>query len=131
MSQVTDGLVHKTEIKAVAAPIGGGIGGALTTLGLYLLGVFAFGADATANSGADAVAAVPLTVSGPALVIIPAAFAYYAAYRAPHTSRTVVELPPVSGPTASLHAEAGSGDLSTGETADGGSETSLPDDDTV
>lgn len=71
------------EPKVVAAITGAGGGAAVATFLDYVIGVTIYGADATANAGADAVAKVPAPVTGIIAILLAAIGAGVLGYRAP------------------------------------------------
>jgi ABC-type multidrug transport system fused ATPase/permease subunit len=75
------------ESKVIAGAAGGGIGGALATFTLWLLGVFVWGASSAADQAEKAVAAVPTPVAGLVLIVLSSVVAFAAGYVAPHTHR--------------------------------------------
>lgn len=93
MPKIVNGLYKKVETKTIAAPAGAGGGAVVSGFVLYLLGVIAYNASATANSGADAVGAVPAPVTAFTVFVLATIGAWVASYLAPHTSRTVVDAP--------------------------------------
>lgn len=78
---------RKVEAKAIAAPVGGSLGGALTSFILWLLGVLVWHVPSASSSAGDAIAAVPWPVTALLVIIIPGGLAYVAAWLAPHTPR--------------------------------------------
>lgn len=67
--------------KTVAATAGAGLGAAVSSLIIWLLGVTLWGQPATANTVDAAVAAVPSPVSGLVLLIVTAASAGLSGYK--------------------------------------------------
>lgn len=82
--------VKVLESKVVAAAAGASTGGALGVFVTYLIGVYVFGASATANGGQVAVSAVPGPVLGIIAIIFAGTGAGIAGYEAPHTERAPV-----------------------------------------
>lgn len=78
---------HNTEKKVVAGAAGGGAGGVFSTCVLWLLGVTIWGAPATADAAVEAVAAVPVPVSGVVWLVTPALAAFGGGFWADHTPR--------------------------------------------
>lgn len=66
--------------KVLAATVGGGAGATVAAFLLWLLGVLAWGAPATADAATAAVAAVPAPVAGVVLLGVSAAGAFIAGY---------------------------------------------------
>ncbi len=77
--------------KVVAATAGAGIGAAVTTMTLWVLGVVAWDSPSSAAAAADAVAAVPAPVSGVIALVIPTVLAAAASYRTPDRHRVTTD----------------------------------------
>jgi hypothetical protein len=73
--------------KVVASAAGAGVGSALSSLIVWLLGVLVWKQPATAAAVSDAVAAVPSPVAGLILLGVTAASAAVPGYRATDTAR--------------------------------------------
>ncbi len=82
------------EVKVIAGAAGGGGGAAFGTFVIWLLGVLVWGAPSSASHAGDAIAAVPVPVSGLIAILVAAAASAMAGYAAPHTSRP----PPIPPP---------------------------------
>ncbi len=84
------------ETKVAASAAAGGVGGALASFLLWVLGVTVWGAPSAAGSADVATAAVPAPVAGLLLTLLPAGLALLGGYLAPHTHRPdLVVTPPV------------------------------------
>ena len=83
------------EAKVYAALAGGGIGGALGSFLLWLLGVSVWHVSSSAPQSAAANAAVPPPVADLLLILLPGGLAWLAGYLAPHTPRPDLTTPPV------------------------------------
>lgn len=81
------------ETKVVVGAAAGGIGGALGSFLLWLLGVTIWHAPAAAGSADAATAAVPAPVAGLLLTVLPAVLALIGGWLAPHTHRPDLETP--------------------------------------
>lgn len=76
--------------KAIASTAAAGVGTAVSTLTIWVLGVTAWGASSSAAEAQQAIAAVPGPVSAVIVLVIPAALAALAGYRVndPHRVTT-------------------------------------------
>jgi hypothetical protein len=79
--------VSAIETKVIAAAAGSGLGAALSTFLLWILGVTAFGASSGADQVAKALAAVPEPVGALLAILVGIGGAGIGGYVAPHTSR--------------------------------------------
>lgn len=89
------------ESKVAFGAAAGGIGGAVASFLLWLLGITLWHAPAAAGSADVATAAVPAPVAGLLLTLLPGVFALIGGYLAPHTRRpdlTTTTAPEVSAP---------------------------------
>lgn len=75
------------ETKVALQAGGGTLGAALSAFIAWLLGVVVWGVPFTAGHATDAMAAVPLPVSGLLTVLLTIGLGAYAGYKAPHTER--------------------------------------------
>lgn len=78
------------ETKIIAAAAGSGAGAAVSAFVLYLIGAGLYHASWTTDSGADAIKAVPIPVSGIVALLLVIVGAAGAGYGAPHTERAVI-----------------------------------------
>lgn len=84
---------HKIESKAVAGAGGGGLGALLSQLGLWGVGVLAFGGSSAAADVAETLALVPSPVANSLVFVLTAAGAFLGGYIAPHTDRLMLPEP--------------------------------------
>lgn len=90
------------EAKVVAAAAGSGVGAAVGTFLLWLLGVTVWGQPVAADAAAKAVSAVPGPVAGLLVIVVSVVGAALGGYRAPHTARADLgESAPAAGEPAS------------------------------
>jgi hypothetical protein len=87
--------VSKVETKVVAGSLGSGLGGALASFIIWLLGAFVWDVGTSGADAARAAEAVPAPVTALILVIVPATVTAIAAWRAPHTHRPDLAPPEV------------------------------------
>lgn len=80
-------MTNTIESKVIASAAGSGLGGAVGTFVLWLLGVGVWHASNSASAAAQAVSAVPAPVSELTVVLLAVGGAFLAGYVAPHTSR--------------------------------------------
>jgi len=88
------------EAKVIAAAAGSGVGAAVGTFLLWLLGATVWGAPGDAGHAAAAAAAVPEPVGALLVIVIGATGAALAGYAAPHTPRPDLHGQPAAAPAA-------------------------------
>jgi hypothetical protein len=93
------------ETKVIAAAGGAGLGGAVGTFALWLLGVLFWGSPASADKATVAVASVPEPVGALIVIVVSLVGAAFAGYRAPHTPRPDLHAAPAA-PVADVPAPA-------------------------
>lgn len=87
------------ETKVIAAAAGSGLGAAISSFLLWVLGVAVFGASSSADQVTKALAAVPEPVGGLLAILITIGSGFLGGYIAPHTYRpdlTVTTPPPTT-----------------------------------
>lgn len=77
------------EMKVIAAAAASGLGGVISTLVVWWMGVQFWGSSASASAATEAMAAVPPQVSSVVVAFVSLFCAGAAGYLAPHTSRSV------------------------------------------
>lgn len=86
-------MLHNVESKVYAAAVGTGAGAVVAAFVTWLLGVFVFGASASAQTASDAIAAVPGPVVGIVGLVITVGGSLVGGYSADHTARPDLETP--------------------------------------